>query len=184
MQHLSRAANIWGRLPLLLCLERCSLYSSVANIRGCMATIQGMCTHVLLSVYDTGVKNMVIQGKRRKCFASKALHTSTTSARHCGLHFWERSWLLPLSPRTTTTGMLCVCVCVCVWRRMVRASAMYCASNVLFSTAAISSCLHHVFALEAVATTPLTNIMKATLCSVYLRAATILLRYLSSAGIN
>ena len=49
------------------------------------------------------------------------------------------------------------CVCVCVWRRMERSSALYCASNVLFSTAAIASRSHHVLALEAVAATPLTN---------------------------
>ena len=39
-----------------------------------------------------------------------ALCASTPFTRQCGLHLWGRSLVLPQSPRTTTTGMLCMCV--------------------------------------------------------------------------
>ena len=101
------------QLVLFLGLERCSTYSRVT-------TVWEWRLLTLVNIHCPHMMNMTSQVDKVFCVDSivHRYHVYKT----VWAAFGGRSWLLPESPRTTMTGMLCM------WRRMERLSATYCRS--------------------------------------------------------
>lgn len=74
-------------------------------------TLLSTCYSIILY----SAQNMASQVRETFCF-----DVGSMFIRHCGHHFGGRLWLVLHSPRSATTGLLCVC------RRLERSSATSC----------------------------------------------------------